>query len=641
MVQRQNRILLSKSRLSLGLIFFLFCYIYLWIVVKPDLIYHGFGTLITDIPVFVTGWDFLIDSLRIPGGFTLYAYGLLSQEYYHSWLGALLIVLMALCLYELSRRHLAHIGHFDSSLLPFFPAVMIVLLYNHYEHPLAVCLVVSVGLLLSLGFEKIPIRSLPIRIVIYCLMAAISYWLAGAGGVFIFSLMTTIYLLFIRKEWIPAVLAFPAVVVIIWFLAEYVFHLSLKQAFLLLIPSLGVAIDVKGFMKVLIVMLYAFVPATVLLIFLWRTLFGKHANASRLRKQKDRKKHAVSSHWQWDSLTGFLRLVVPVVPLVVLAAGLYLSTDRIHRQIVIMNSLSRQERWPEVLELGYRLPKNIFNIYCNHDINRALYYVGRLGYDMFCFPQNPHALLLTQDQEESSMTQLKMCDAYIELGNVNFAEKMASEFLATEGRIGLVLEKLAWINIIKGQEDTARIYLNALRKDLICRDKAESILGKLDNGFDPNEDAHIHRIGSFIRREDNPRLYKESVVEMLTGLLRQNPGNRMAFEYLMAFYLLAGELEKIMENIGRLADLGYREIPTLYEEAMLIYQGIHGRKPDLGKFNIKPETIERYNRFVRRCNSIQTQDPQAVLQYLVPEFGTSYFFYYRFTVSRLTGTQKH
>ena len=39
----------------------------------------------------------------------------------------------------------------------------------------------------------------------------------------------------------------------------------------------------------------------------------------------------------------------------------------------------------------------------------------------------------------------------------------------------------------------------------------------------------------------------------------------------MAFYLLAGELEKIMENIGRLADLGYREIPTLYEEAMLIY----------------------------------------------------------------------
>jgi hypothetical protein len=120
---------------------------------------------------------------------------------------------------------------------------------------------------------------------------------------------------------------------------------------------------------------------------------------------------------------------------------------------------------------------------------------------------------------------------------------------------------------------------------------------------------------------------------MLTGLLRQNPNNKMAFEYLMACYLLAGQLDNIAANIGRLEQLGYQNVPTLYEEAMLIYHGLRGRQPDLNKINIKRETIERYKRFVRLYNSIQAHNRQVVLQHLLREFGTSYFFYYKFTAS--------
>lgn len=639
MVQENKRILLSKSRLALGLIFFLFCYAYLWLVVKPHLIYHGFGTLITNIPEFATGWRFLSDSLSVPGGLVMYLYGLFSQGYSDSWLGALIITLVALCLYELSKRHYAYIGHPASMVLPFIPAVMIVLIYNHYDHPLAVCLASSVGLLLSLGFEKVPVRSIPIRMVIFCLMASIGYWLAGAGGVFIFSLLTTIYLLFIHRNWVQAVLTLPAAAAIIWGLTEYIFSISPKQAFLVLIPFPELTTEVKMFSKVLAVMLYIFVPVTVLLICLWKALFSKSGNdrVIHFRKIKGRKSRVVS-RWRGASLMRFRKFVMSVIPIAVLAAGLYFSYDGIRRQIVLMNYLSRQKRWAEVLELGNRLPKNIYNIYCNHDINRALYHAGRLGYDLFCFPQNPHALLLTHEKEESSMTQLKLCDTFIELGNVNYAEKLASEFLASEGRMGMVLEELAWINIIKGQEDAARIYLNAMRKDLIYRDKAGSILNSLKNGFGPDEAAYIRRIGSYIRRDDNPRLYTESIEEMLTGLLRQNPSNRMAFEYLMACYLLAGELDTIAANIGRLADLGYKEIPPLYEEAILIYQGLHGRQPDLDKLSIKPKTVERYNRFVQICSSMQPQNRQASLEHLISEFGTSYFFYYQFTVSRLSRT---
>lgn len=629
MVKKDEKILWGKDRLALGLVFFLFCYAYLWIVVKSHLIYHGFGTLIPDIPEYVAGWRFSMDSLSIPGGLVLYLTGLFSQGYYESWLGAILIVLMALCLYELSRRHYAYVGHRASVVLPFIPAVMIVLIYNHYNHPLVACLTSIAGLLLSLVFEKIPIRKIAIRMVVFCLMVTIGYWLAGAGGVFVFSLTTIIYLLFVRKHWFAAVLTIPVAMAIIWILAENVFYISTKQAFLVLTPVPELTTDIRMLSKLLVVTLYLFVPVTVCLICLWKLLFGKTKN---VKKTKDARRKQGRT---WVHLGGRL---LPLVPMVALGIGLYFSYDGIHRQIVEMNSLARGERWPEVLELGRCLPKNIYNIYCNHDINRALYHANRLGYDMFCFPQNPHALLLTHEQDESSMTQLKMCDTYIELGNINYAEKLASEFLAAEGRLGMVLEKLVWINIIKGQENTARIYLNGLKKDLIYRDKAETMLRGLTNGFDERRAENIRRIGSYIRRSDNPRLYTESIEDMLTGLLEQNPNNRMAFEYLMACYLLAGDFKNMAIHLRGLANLGYQEIPTLYEEAMLIYQGMSSRKPDFGTFKIKSETIGRYNRFVRMYNSMQPQNRQIVIQQLIQEFGTSYFFYYSFKVSKPTGT---
>jgi hypothetical protein len=621
----------------LGVIFFLLCYLYVWIFIKPDLIYHGFGTIIPDVPLFSAGWQFLRDSLDLPGGLTFYAYGFLSQWYYYSWLGALVVVLVALCLCELSRQHYIHADHPRSTILHYFPAIMIILSYNQYSHPLAACLTSSMGLLFSFAFERMPLRRGTIRMVVFCLMAAICYCIAGAGGVLVFSLMTTVYLLFLRRDWLPAVLTLPAAAAIIRVLAEYVFHMSPKQAFLVWTPFFQSMTSGMGTLSwISVVMLYTFVPVTVLLICLRKMLFRKTSDSPAAHPKKTKR----NKGRPWGTFPAyFKKLVMPAVPVAVMAVGLYFSYDKTQRQIVLMNCLARQGRWSEVLELGNRLPKNIYNIYCNHDINRALYHAGRLAYDMLCFPQNPHAFLLTHDKEESSMTQLKMCDTFIELGNVDYAEKLASEFLVEKGSAGIVLEKLAWINIMKEQECTARIYLNALKKDLIYRHRAASMLSSLDSGFETDEAAHIRRINSYIRRNGNTRLNRESIEEMLTGLLEHNPGNRMAFEYLMACYLFAGQLDKIAENIGRLNHLGYQDVPTLYEEAMLIYYGSRGQKLDLNKLNIKRETIERYKRFVQICNSMPAQNQQVLLQRLIGEFGTSYFFYYyKLTTSRLAKT---
>ena len=615
-----------------NLIFFLFCTVYLLLVIEPHLIYQCFGTILPNAHPFVTGWPFLENSLDLPGGFVVYVSGFLSQGFYYSWLGTVIIVVSALCLCELSRLHLVAAGYARATVLTSVPAILIFLIYSCYKHPLPACLTVSLGLLCSLVFEIVPLRSLVIRAVVCCLMAAIIFWLSGAGAILIFLLMTVIYGIFVHKDWRLTVLALPASFAITWGLTQYLFLIPSQKAFLILTPvSPAVTVGMNTFSRVLIILLYGFVPLSVLLLFLGKNVFSKTGQTRKIssKPNKGKKGYTVAGQKKL-SPTIFKKPAVIAVPIVLMTVGLYFSHDEMRKPFVLANDYALRKQWDKVLGLSRSLPKGKSNVYFNHDIIRALYHTGRLPYDLFRFPQTPHGLLLTHEKKESYLTQLKLCDMFIELGQVNMSEKLASEILATKNHCGIVMEKLAWINIIKGQNRTARIYLNALKKDLNYRGNAEALLSALDEGFTAEEAAYVDRIRSYMHEEGYAGTGKDSIEQMLSGLLVHNPHNKMAFEYLMACYLLAGQVDKIAANMKRLDDLGYQTIPILYEEAILIYLSSRGQRIDLNKFNIRPQTIQRYKNFVQLRNSIQPHNRQAVLKRLIVEFGSSYFFYFTF-----------
>jgi hypothetical protein len=82
--------------------------------------------------------------------------------------------------------------------------------------------------------------------------------------------------------------------------------------------------------------------------------------------------------------------------------------------------------------------------------------------------------------------------------------------------------------------------------------------------------------------------------------------------------------------MDRIKEFNYDGIPTLYEEALLIYFGSQGRKIDLSKSNIRRETFNRYIRFIQLRNSMRPDNRQVVLRSLISEYGSSYFFYSTF-----------
>ena len=138
--------------------------------------------------------------------------------------------------------------------------------------------------------------------------------------------------------------------------------------------------------------------------------------------------------------------------------------------------------------------------------------------------------------------------------------------------------------------------------------RAKTLLGLLDGTPPAGDDwlQQIERVRALRCTDDRVfQTYSEEL--MLESLLQANPRNKMAFEYLMAFYLVSRRTDKLVENLHRLDDFGYREIPRHYEEAILIHANETAQQVALHGRAIRPETIQRFHRFIDRVRPWQNQ----------------------------------
>jgi hypothetical protein len=65
----------------------------------------------------------------------------------------------------------------------------------------------------------------------------------------------------------------------------------------------------------------------------------------------------------------------------------------------------------------------------------------------------------------------------------------------------------------------------------------------------------------------------------LNRMVKEHPDNRIAFEYLMAFYMINKDLRNFMNCIHVMEKIGYRSIPVSYQEAILYIIGLNDKDP--------------------------------------------------------------
>jgi hypothetical protein len=264
----------------------------------------------------------------------------------------------------------------------------------------------------------------------------------------------------------------------------------------------------------------------------------------------------------------------------------------------------------------------------------ALYHTGRLGDEMFRYPQRPGAILyFTPDTGADAHGFFQQSRLFLELGQVNMAQKCACEAFACNGDLPAILRHLAMIHIVKDQPETAKIYLRALCRKPLHRAAATRMLRRLDEDPRLEKDPRV----SEMRRAMAGRgsLSSDSETKEFSMVhLDKNPRSRMGFEFLMADYLCAAQHEKVVAEIPKLASFGYGEIPRHFQEAIVVCWRRSGKRPATAGYALDPEIMAREATFFEI--QARAASPQEALHRSISAgLGGTYFFFLTFGVSGL------
>ena len=204
--------------------------------------------------------------------------------------------------------------------------------------------------------------------------------------------------------------------------------------------------------------------------------------------------------------------------------------------------MARHQQWNRILETANReKPNNQIGVTVQ---NLALAMHGVLLDQMFNYNQNGIAGLLP-DVKEDATSPLPTAEAFYQLGMINVTQRTvfeAQEAILDFQKSGRCYVRLAQTNLINGQYEVARKYLTALQKTLFYRDWANETLQLLGDEASIAKHPEYGRLRKMAYDDDF--YFSDHVTpEMLQSLYLRNRDNGLAYQYLVAYYLLTGDQE--------------------------------------------------------------------------------------------------
>ncbi|MHC4426687.1 MAG: DUF6057 family protein [Planctomycetota bacterium] len=612
-----NRHLVSFLR---SFICFALFYLYLWLVVDLRLIYGG-CEVITNFPAFFKGWMFLRNFLSHPGGPIEYIGAFLSQLFYIGWAGALVVTMQAWLMSACTSHIFKAINLSGLHWLRFVPPILLLITYTQYTYHFVTTMAFLTALLFACLYLRatLSLASNHCRLAVLLVLSIVLYCIAG-GAYLLFAVLCAIYeLLFKGRCWLGLLYLLSAAA-IPYVEGVLVFGSNISDAFSHLLPFSRNILSFEDRRKLIIAVyiLYLFLPSTILVSGLWQKTQSSKVQISL---------HPWLKKLKFNTGSPILRLVIESFALLAIAfAAVFFSYDSEKKALFATHYYACHRMWPQVLRAARRNPRNIFVV---NAVNRALYYTGRLGYDMFSWPQHADALLMTGG--DRVLECWHKFDTQIDLGLINMAEKKLTECMEVFGEHPMILKRLALINMVKANYGPARTYLGALSKTLFHSDWANDYLARLQSDPNLSADDRIQHLRSVCVEKDYPAIFfpKE---KMLCDLLEKNSKNRMAFEYLMAWYMLTRQLDNSVRTIERLSDFDYPELPRLYEEAALVHVYDTKEPIHLAGYQATPEARQRIEHFTQIFNK-HKRNTRAAFDELAKDYSDSYFFYHIYGIS--------
>ncbi len=266
-----------------------------------------------------------------------------------------------------------------------------------------------------------------------------------------------------------------------------------------------------------------------------------------------------------------------------------------YERLIGLDAETANENWDKVLRLS---EKDLYMREASYCYNLALGMKGELGNRLFEHSQGTaYDLLLFVSSENAVFVNTMAGEAWYQLGNMTIAEQSAITSLqASPNHTGArFIKRLATVSLVKGDDAAARKYLNMLSKTLFYRRWARSMMpGRQDEATKARIQEKISLMADtdFVHLSNVPHA-------ILQGMIKTNPGNELARNYLLCYDLMHYDIDRFMEDyMPEMID------GQIYQEAVLIYLAQRGRlrDEDAAEYGISPSLLNKMDSFARFPN---------------------------------------
>ncbi len=311
---------------------------------------------------------------------------------------------------------------------------------------------------------------------------------------------------------------------------------------------------------------------------------------------------------------------------------LYVNNTRYNAEIEYH---ANRNNWKEVL--NYKDLVGLNDRISRFLLNQALYHTGNMSQDLFIVPQEwgEHTLLLTMIFNRECT--LQNSDLYFNIGFVKAAEYWALEAQTNEVYSPKIIIRLATCAILLQDFPVAKKYLEILHKSIIYKKTANDLYGYL------NEDGASELKNDLF----GERKIKYDIVFInnhhpdldLIHILNKDKNNKMAFEYLMSYYLLNNNLGRFYKYLTLYVNnFGYKKLPKTYQEAMLLFYLSTNTPAEQYMSVIDKSVMNRFSEFNKTMIEYNMNLKRARKD-LQKNFGDTYWYYLRYISPKVSGTK--
>jgi hypothetical protein len=578
---------------------FLACFFYLLLRIHPVLI------LEVHPPVFLRGTDFLGDFLKIPGGLVNWLSALLMQFWFSDFLSALFLAICFWIVGFLTRKWIETLTE-NRPIHTFhlIPVGLLLVLYSNYDFDMSAILAIIINLFFLILFIRWSPKHPLVRIGLSLVIAVLLYWITG--GVFlIFAVLCGLEDLLFRRKVVSGLLLLLISALLPFLASMSVFLITLKQAYL---HNMVFENPIESWI----------IAYSLPIFFLVALIIVSISKLPIIRKPFQK---IVRLAYFWKCAAGTLLLVSGTILLV---KG---STIDIKKLVLQVNRAVREEHWMDVLELTQHRSNENPLLLCH--TNLALFQTDKLLDSMFTYPQSKGIAGLLMNQTWCLAWPEEASNLTWKLGLVNESLHWAHEALEHWGPTPDLLKRLGMVYMLKGDYKAANRFLLNLKKVPFHEMTAENLIRFNENPSEFVLTGEYKYIHSCMPIEDLISVGGPSLPE-LELLLKQNPKNKMAVEYLIACYLLNGNVKEIWNHISDIGAVTSFQIPRHVQEALMVNAALTP-KFDLSQLKKLVQPIN-FNRFVEYEQIFRKYggNKNSAQQYLKIRFGDTYWYYLMF-----------